>query len=188
MPFGSSADLRNLIFEKIDNASIFSSFNCGVQEIDSFIHSGLNDYLTMGECEGYCVRLNDEIVALFCLGRHSLFLDDAVKEKMDKGVKPAPIHENDSYWEWMNNFPSVEITYLAVDKRFQGKNIGSFIVEELVRYVTSRKDTKCDFLTVRAYNRKEYTAIPFYYHCGFTEAAVEREGENLFMYRVLPRE
>lgn len=188
MPFGSNADLRSLVFEKIDSASIFFSFNCGVQEIDDFIHTGLRDYMSMAECETYCVRCDDNVVAMFCLGKHSLFLDDAVKEKMDSGVKPTPKHENDSYWEWMNSFPSVEITYLAVDVNYQRKGIGSFIIEELVRFVASREDSRSDFLTVRAYNRKDYSAIPFYSKCGFTNATSEVEGENLFMYRVLPRD
>ena len=101
------------------------------------------------------------------------------------GLKPAPEIDTIPYWEYMNSFPAIEIAYLAVEECFQGKGIGSFILEEIMKYVSCLPDQKYDFVTVRAYNTDEYSAIPFYQKCGFTEAAKQVANTNLFMYRVV---
>lgn len=186
MPSGNNPVPLNLFFEKIGDASVFSSFRCGIRALDDFIHEELQDYMDM-DCKAFCVRSASGIVGLFCLDTHTLFLDDSVKEKMQDGLKPSPELEECPYWEVMNHFPSMEITYLAVDVRFQRKHIGSFIVEQIMDYVASLTDIQLDFVTVRAYNTKEYTAIPFYKKCGFTAAADRKENTNLFMYRVVRR-
>lgn len=35
----------NLVFERIDDASVLSNFYCGIDEMDEFIHNKLQDYL-----------------------------------------------------------------------------------------------------------------------------------------------
>ena len=186
MPSGSNPVFKTLSFEKVDHASTFSGLHCGIPELDEFIHNELEDFMGM-ECEAFCVRSGKDVVGMFCLSEHSLFLSDAVKEKMDNGLKPAPEIDSIPYWEYMNSFPAVEIAYLAVDERFQSKGIGSFILEEIMDYVAYQPDKNYDFVTVRAYNREEYSAIPFYQKCGFTAAAERKTNTNLFMYRVVQR-
>jgi len=147
MPSGSNPDFKTLSFEKVDHASTFSGFHCGIPELDEFIHNELEDFMGM-ECEAFCVRSGKDVVGMFCLSAHSLFLSDAVKEKMDNGLKPAPEIDSIPYWEYMNSFPAVEIAYLAVDERFQSKGIGSFILEEIMDYVAYQPDNNYDFVTV----------------------------------------
>lgn len=186
MPSGNNPVQQTISFEKVENASAFADFKCGIESLDDFIRNELQDYMVMG-CETFCVKIEEEVAGMFCLSTHSLFLSDAVKEKMEEGLKPSPIIEERPYWEFINSFPAVEISYLAVDKRFQGQRIGTFIVEEIMKYVAKKADQEYDFVTVRAYNTDAYSAIPFYRKCGFTEAAKQETNTNLFMYRIIDR-
>ena len=54
----------DLVFERIDDASVLSNFYCGIPEMDDFIHEKLQGYLNRTGCDAYVVRLEDRIVAL----------------------------------------------------------------------------------------------------------------------------
>lgn len=57
MQFGSNeSEYVDLVFERIDDASVLSNFYCGIQEMDDFIHEKLQDYLNRTECEAECIR------------------------------------------------------------------------------------------------------------------------------------
>jgi len=178
-----------LSFERATDTSALSNFTCGIDVIDDFIHSELQDYIYMGSCQLYLIRDQDEVVAMYCLDRHNLLLSDTVKEKMHEGAKPAPQNAPDAdspYW-FKSFFEAVEITYLAVAKSRQHKHIGSFIIERIMAEVAKDENVKCDFVTVRALKHDNYTAVPFYRNCGFFPAEEEQNGRNLFMYRIVIR-
>lgn len=187
---GSNTDTpRQLIFERVTDASILSNFSCGIDSMDDFIHSELQDYLWMGSCQMYVIRDGEDIVAMYCLDQHNLCLSEVVKEKMQDGTKPSPQDAPDAdspYW-FKPFFDAVEITYLAVSSERQHQHIGSFIVERIMEQVAQNPDIHCDFVTVRALKHDDYTAVPFYRNCGFYPAEQEVEGRNLFMYRIIIR-
>lgn len=189
--FGSNTDApRQLIFERVTDASILSNFLCGIDSMDNFIHSELQDYLLMGSCQMYVIRDGEDIVAMYCLDQHNLCLSEIVKEKMQDGSKPSPQdapYADNPYW-FKSFFDAVEITYLAVASSRQHQHIGSFIVERIMEQVAQNPDIHCDFVTVRALKHDDYTAVPFYRKCGFYPAEQEVEGRNLFMYRIIIRE
>lgn len=157
--------------------------------MDDFIHSELQDYLWMGNCQMYVIRDGEDIVAMYCLDQHNLCLSEVVKEKMQDGSKPSPQNAPDAdspYW-FKPFFDAVEITYLAVSADRQHQHIGSFIIERIMEQVAQNPDIHCDFVTVRALKHDDYTAVPFYRNCGFYPAEQEVEGRNLFMYRIIIR-
>ena len=52
MQSGSNeSEYVDLVFERIDDASVLSNFYCGIQEMDDFIYEKLQDYLNRTECE-----------------------------------------------------------------------------------------------------------------------------------------
>lgn len=186
----SNISYQELIFERVNNTTALSNFSCGLDEIDEFIRKELFSYLRMGECQLYLVKEGDKVVAMFCLDKSSLHLSEVAKEKMHEGKKPMPSHNpesDDPYW-WQTFYEAVEITYLAVDKSRQRHHIGSFIVEEIMKYVASLADYKGDFVTVRALQCNGYTAIPFYEKCGFALAEPKVADKNIFMYRIVMRQ
>lgn len=103
---------KKLTFERATDASALSNFTCGIDSIDDFIHNELQDYIYMGSCQLYIIRDESDVVAMYCLDRHNLYLSDTVKEKMSQGVKPAPhnIPNPDCPYWYSPFFSAVEIT------------------------------------------------------------------------------
>lgn len=158
--------------------------------MDSFIHNELQDYVNMGSCKLYVVKRGGVTVAMFCLENSYLALSEQAKENMREGKKPMPEkapEESDDYYWIKPLYQATEITYLAVADNEQHKHIGATIIESVVDKVAHSKEFQGEFVTVRALNQHDYTAIPFYEKCGFTPAVERIEGQNLFMYRLVPQ-
>lgn len=176
----------DLVFERIDDASVLSNFYCGIDEMDSFIHNKLQAFLTRTECETYVIKQNEEIVAMLSLGNDILSLDDDDKDDMKSGFVPKPniaLENRDFLLE--KEFPAIEITYLAVEKSRRGQGIGEYIVNQVENKV-QRDYPECEFLTVEAYKTKDYSAVGFYNKCDFTPAEQPLGyKDTLRMYKVL---
>lgn len=134
----------------------------------------------------YIVKRGDSIVAMLTLGEDTLCLDEDDKDEMRSGFLPKPIialEEEDYLAE--NVFPAVEITYLAVEKSERGQGIGEFIIKEVEQKI-HRDRPECEFLTVEAYHKKDYSAVGFYSHCDFNAAELPLGyKDTLRMYKVL---
>jgi GNAT superfamily N-acetyltransferase len=187
MPSGSDiAEYMELVFERIDDASVLSNFYCGIQEMDDFIHKKLQGYLQRTDCEAYAIKHKGEIVAMLSLGEDVLCLDEDDKGDMRSGFIPKPSKALETQAFLMEKeFPAVEITYLAVGKDWRGKGIGEFIISQVENKVL-RERPECEFVTVEAYHAEGYSAVGFYAHCDFTPAEQPMGFKNtLRMYKVL---
>ena len=51
MQSGNNEEYIDLIFERIEDASILSNFYCGIPDMDDFIHEKLQGYLNRTECD-----------------------------------------------------------------------------------------------------------------------------------------
>lgn len=188
---GNNQKKRKLIFERTTDASVLSNFSCGILSMDRFIHSELQDYISMGSCEMYIVSYDSTIIGMFCLDNSTITFSEEAKNNMREGNKPKPINTSkneDSYYWWKTSYEAKEITYLAISKDYQHHHIGSFIKESIVDKISKDKLFNGDYIIVRALNEENYTAIPFYKKCGFVPAMEERRNQNLFMYRLRNRE
>lgn len=187
MQSGSKAtEFLELIFERIDDASVLSNFYCGIQDMDDFIHEKLQGYLNRTGCEAYTIKLGDDIVAMLSLGEDTLCLDDDDKDDMRSGFIPKPnvALENQDYLS-EKEFPAVEITYLAVDKKWRGQGIGEYIISQVENKVKHDRP-EYEFITVEAYKTAGYSAVGFYSHCDFTPAEPPMGyKDTLRMYKVL---
>lgn len=176
----------NLVFERIDDASVLSNFYCGIDEMDEFIHNKLQDYLKKAGCDTYTIKQGDEIVAMLSLGEDTLSLDDDDKDDMRSGFVPKPniaLDNKDFFAE--KDFPAIEIAYLAVKKEKRKQGIGEYIISQ-VEKKAQRDNPECEFLTVEAYKTKKYSAVGFYNKCDFTPAEVPLSyKDTLRMYKVL---
>jgi ribosomal protein S18 acetylase RimI-like enzyme len=176
----------NLVFERIDDASVLSNFYCGIDEMDEFIHNKLQDYLNKTGCDTYTIKQGDEIVAMLSLGEDTLSLDDDDKDDMRSGFVPKPniaLDNKDFFAE--KEFPAIEIAYLAVKKEKRKQGIGEYIISQ-VEEKAQRDNPECEFLTVEAYKTKKYSAVGFYSKCDFTPAEVPLcYKDTLRMYKVL---
>lgn len=176
----------DLVFERIDDASVLSNFCCGVDEMDEFIHNKLQEYLTKTGCDTYTIKQGDEIVAMLSLGDDTLSLDDDDKDDMRSGFVPKPniALENKDFLE-EKEFQAIEITYLAVKKERRGQGIGGFIISQIENKIL-RDSPECEFITVEAYKTNNYSAVGFYSKCDFTPAEQPLSyKDTLRMYKVL---
>lgn len=80
---------HKLIIESAFEASVLSSFYCGNNTVDNFIHKELQDYLDMGSCKLFIVKEGNEVIAMFCLENSNLTLSESAKENMRNGKKPV---------------------------------------------------------------------------------------------------
>lgn len=121
----NESEYTDLVFERIDDASVLLSFYCGIQDMDDFIHEKFQTYLDRTGCEAYTIKLKDDIVAMLSLGEDTLRLDEDDKDDMRSGFIPKPNKAlEDQNYLYENDFPAVEITYLAVDRNWRGHGIG----------------------------------------------------------------
>ena len=90
MQSGNSEEYIDLVFERIDDASVLSNFYCGITDMDVFIHEKLQGYLNRTGCEAYVIKQKNEIVAMLSLGKDMLSLDDDDKDDMRSGYIPKP--------------------------------------------------------------------------------------------------
>ena len=81
---------RTLSFEYTKDTILLANFSCGIESIDDFIHSELQDYVNMGGCEMVVVREDEQIVAMYCTDSLNLHISEAAKDKMIEGAKPMP--------------------------------------------------------------------------------------------------
>ena len=183
---GNNEEYIDLVFERIDDASVLSNFYCGIPDMDVFIHEKLQGYLNRTGCEAYVIRQKDEIVAMLSLGDDTLNLDDDDKDDMRSGYIPKPtIALEDQSFLAEKEFPAVEITYLAVEKGRRGQGIGEYIISQVEAKVL-RDNPECEFITVEAYKTKDYSAVGFYDRCDFTPAELPLGyKDTLRMYKVL---
>lgn len=189
MLFGSKeSTLTDLTFERATNLAALQLFKCGQDEVDKIIKEDLPSLLPTNDL--WLVKDKDEVVALFCLQRdpYCLFLSDRVKEKMKEGQKPKPIAAKQEGVEFWDKFfyESKELTLLAVKKERRNQHLGAFIIESILEMLVNSGEKK-ELLSVRALNIKDYSAIPFYLKCNFTPAMDQVPGQNLIMYRVIPK-
>ena len=183
---GNNEEYIDLVFERIDDASVLSNFYCGITDMDDFIHEKLQGYLNRTGCEAYVIKQKNEIVAMLSLGDDTLNLDDDDKDDMRSGYIPKPTIalENQSFLA-EKEFPAVEITYLAVEKGRRGQGIGEYIISQVEAKVL-RDNPECEFITVEAYKTKDYSAVGFYDRCDFTPAEPPLGyKDTLRMYKVL---
>lgn len=129
--------VNNLTIRQIEDASSLVSFHCGIQAMDEFIHSSLNDSIRNHYCNTYSVHLGSELVAMFALSFDSLELelDSDSLEEMAEGINTAnkpDLSKNyvDTFLS-KHHYPALEIAYLAVEEKHRAKGIGKAIVNAI---------------------------------------------------------
>ena len=146
-------------------------FHCGVPAMDRFIHDGLQKSIMHHFCQLYKVLMDEEIVALFALSFDSINLDEDDKEEVSSGISTASTPNitfdyEDTFYS-KRRYPALDIAYLAVREDMRNKHIGSFLVSQIAKKAAEQQFAGCQFLSVEAYKEKQYSAVEFYYKCGF---------------------
>lgn len=155
---------QGFVYRTFTDFKEFDSFVCRIDEVDDFIHSrkryannGLVEAIKETDCAPYGVYDNGKLAAFFAL-------------------------RNDP-----RNHEAVEIAFLAVDRNYDYRGLGSAIIREIIRIVEN--EYGLDLLTVEAlvlrkHKPRPYDAVGFYLKCGFIRAEFfDGHKDTLSMYR-----
>lgn len=175
----------------ITDFGTLSSFNCGIQTLDEFIHSELEVYTENHYCSSYSVisKEKKEVVAVFALAFDSIILDEDDFMDMDEGIseagRPKVNEQHRISFESKSVYPALEIAYLAVKKDYQSIHLGRAIINEIASYAKRQTLAGCVFLTVKAYHTKSYSSLEFYHKCHFARLTPVPRGYVWPMFRTL---
>ena len=184
------ASIEKIVIEPLTDFHCLESFCSGVEAMDVFIRGGFRLSVDNHYCSAYIVKLKEELVGIFALSFDSLDLDAEDREELQSGVSSTgipsvDINYKDTFYA-KPRYPALDIAYLAIQEKWRGIGIGSFLVDEIADRARTQTFAGCQFLTVEALATKEYSAVGFYERCGFTANEVRKPyKDTLRMYRTL---
>lgn len=158
----------NYKIEPLSDKSSISAFDCGINSLNSIIHSNLD--VLIGENYNTFVlkeRWHEKkIIAVYSLANHLFDIDDDLKDDIRNGYSNISIETLKKQTNGINDIPSLEIALLAVEKRHHKKGIGTYLMNCIRRHAVKKN---IEFLYVEAYHEYDYSAVGFYSKQGFEQ-------------------
>lgn len=154
---------------RTDDTGVLTSFYCGIQDMDAFIHDdikGLKHYIDLGLTNLWVVYKEDLPVAFFALSKSALILNYYDREELERNNA----YIDDDIYKTKDSYPAIEIDYLAVDKRYRKEGIGQDILALISERAAQDDFSATLFLTVNSLHTQAYSAVSFYSKCGFKES------------------
>ncbi|GHT70320.1 N-acetyltransferase [Bacteroidia bacterium] len=147
---------------RLEEDTPISSFDCGDIDLNDFLLNDAKNYLKVMLAITYLVKIDDEIVAYFCLSYDGLnrtaILTEEEKALWNKVGRKIPNSKR------RKTYPAVKIGRLAVSVKLAGSGIGRYIIKTIVMmYLNEQHHAACRFVTVDAYRM----ALSFYEKAGF---------------------
>ncbi|RFS16948.1 GNAT family N-acetyltransferase [Emticicia sp. C21] len=153
--------LKNFKLIRLSEDHVLKPFNCGNVDLNDFFLNDSKAYQKQLLAVTYIIESDDETVAFF-----SLLNDKIVFETAKDGRK--------NFWNLLNRsipnskrtysgYPAMKIGRLGVSSNFQGRDIGTLIIDYLKDLFITNNRTGCKFITVDAYKQ----SLNFYIRNGF---------------------
>lgn len=157
----------------------FGTFDCGETDLNDFLLMDAKDYASQLLAVTYLIEADDGIAAYFALSNDRISLSESDKATWRRIKKAFP------YRKHRSDYPAVKIGRLAVDRRYQGQQIGTSILDFVKKTFVTNNRTGCCFITVDAI----WKAIDFYKCNGFhlLKSTSVQDMETVPMYYNLTR-
>ena len=135
-------------FEKL------SSFTCGVEELDNFFRTEIKECMKYHYLSGYCAFLDSgEIIAAFTLMNDALMINNSFeKEEFIEDLQYETRKDIVDFFSRQTSYPAINIGHLGTSIDYQGKGIGSAIIDLVAETFSNDKRTGCQFITVDSLN------------------------------------
>ena len=158
---------------RLDDDTPLSSFDCGDIDLNDFLLNDAKNYLKSMLAVTYLIKIDDEIVAYFCLSYDGLtrtaILTKEEKALWNKVGRSIPNSKR------RKTYPAVKIGRLAVAQKHAGFGIGRQIIKSiLMMYINEQHHAGCRFITVDAYR----SALPFYERNDFRYLTTKDEDDD----------
>jgi GNAT superfamily N-acetyltransferase len=152
-----------------DLMKLTNDFDCGDQDLNEFVKEDALTYVNGKISVTYILSNKDNAIGFFCLSNDSIEIKGKAKTTLIKAGKRQ------------KTYPALKIGRLGIDKRYQGKGFGSFIIKHTLGLaLTHSEKIGCRYVTVDAYNRD--IPLSFYSRNGFQKLTKDNGKENVPMY------
>lgn len=147
-----------------------TAFDCGDDDLNRFLLDDAKPSQDLHIANTFILEADDgRIAAYFCLLSDKVSKDEVIGSRWKKVRSRFPKGKQ------FRSYPSVKIGRLAVSLAFRGQNLGSDMMDLLVRKLrTDRNALAFRFITVDAY----LSAVPFYEKNGFAHLTKKDEDEH----------
>jgi len=168
-----SIEGKPLQFVRLEEDTPISSFDCGDIDLNNFLHNDSKNYLKSMLAVTYLIKVENEIVAYFCLSNDGLtrttILTAEEKALWNKVGRKIPNSKR------RKTYPAVKIGRLAVNKKFSGLGLGTqMLLSVREMYLSEPHHAGCRFVTVDAYR----SALPFYERNDFRYLTTKDEDDD----------
>lgn len=163
-----------------------SAFSCGVRELDDFFHYEVKECVRRRYLSAYSVFINSgEIVAAFTLMNDALMIGSQVeKEDFIDDLKLETKEDIVDFLNRQTSYPAINIGHLGTLTEYQGRGIGSMIIDLVADTYTKHRQAGCQFITVDALNNSQTTK--FYCKNSFSfQTNRDSVSPTRRMYRIL---
>jgi GNAT superfamily N-acetyltransferase len=147
------------ILLKIPDDSFVEAFDCGNTDLNDYFQNDAKKHREELLTETYILQ-EASIEDIFPVALIDFCNDSIRREKIEKVIQTNQELETFIKAKRYHTYPAVKITRFGVCERFQGKNIGSFVLNMVKRLFRTDNRTGCRFLTVDAYN--DQNVLKFY--------------------------
>ena len=130
----------------------FGSFDCGNADLNDFLLNDAKSYLAKKLSVTCVLEDENEIAGYFSLSNDKLTVNDVRKSSWRK------IKRLFDYSKHRRDYPAVKIGRLAVNRTYQGQDIGTDILNFVKTMFLESNRTGCVFVTVDAL----YEVVGFY--------------------------
>lgn len=136
-------------FEKL------SSFSCGEPELDYFFQKEVRDCVKFHYLSAYCAFIESgEIIAAFTLMNDALMINNPYeKEEFIDDLQFETSKDIVDFFSRQTSFPAINIGHLGTSVEYQGRGVGSAIIDLVTETFSNDNRTGCQFITVDSINK-----------------------------------
>lgn len=147
-----------------------TTFDCGDEDLNKFLLDDAKPSQELRIANTFILEADDgRIAAYFCLLSDKVSKDEVIGSRWKKVRARFPKGKQ------FRSYPSVKIGRLAVSLDFRGQNVGSDMMDKLVKKLQGERNALAfRFITVDAY----LSAVPFYEKNGFLHLTKKDEDEH----------
>lgn len=167
-------DNSRLSEKKFRKGLVPKNFDCGITQLNKFIHEEVENFHSERLGITYLFYSNSSNNVLIGFVTISM-ADIKTKQLLSNDMKPIKIE----------NYPSLQIGQLAIDKNYQGQGYGKDIIgwclKEALEY---SEEIGCRFLVLNAIPESR----DFYFKCNFRDLIKQEKRIEKVMYLPIPKE
>ena len=166
MLVGDAIPEAELTVTRLTRGFDVASFDCGDADLNEFLKNDSFKHDANGVAKTFVCLYQNKPVGFFSICADAIRLSQDEKISSFGEIKPYA------------DYPAIKIARLGVDKNFQSKSIGSFMVSLIIgKAIALSRDVGCRFVTVDAYAQQ----VGFYKKCRFIENLGDKTKRNVSM-------